>query len=177
MCYTRRIIGFGGPSGSGKSLAATLLPEGKCIAYADFIKQAMQKALGFTDEQLWGKEKDVVDPRWGTTPRKELQDFGTYMRDRHGPDVWVKRACVAMEELWDAEVIYVTDVRYKEEADSLHRMGGEIWDIHRPGAGLVGEAAQHSSEAGLPAECIDVTIVNDSTIEEFKKKLEVAFKL
>ena len=41
------------------------------------FKDAIQQWFGFTGEQMNGRLKEVVDPRWGISPRELMQLFGT----------------------------------------------------------------------------------------------------
>lgn len=59
------------------------------------------------------------------------------------------------------DVLCVTDVRYPNEADRVHDLGGEVWNIVRPGV----ESDGHSSEIPLEDEKVDLSIYNGYSIE------------
>ncbi len=67
--------------------------------------------------------------------------------------------------LWErypgVDVLCVTDVRYPNEADRVHELGGEIWQVIRPGT----ESDGHSSEIPLEPEKVDLSIYNGFSIE------------
>lgn len=55
------IIGLLGVSGSGKDTSGAVLAKelnGTCIAFADPMKRFCMKALGLTERQLWGDQKE-----------------------------------------------------------------------------------------------------------------------
>lgn len=60
------------------------------------------------------------------------------------------------------DVLCVTDVRYPNEADRVHELGGEVWEIIRPGT----ESDGHSSEIPLESSKVDMAVYNGYTIEE-----------
>ena len=68
----------------------------------------------------------------------------------------------------DVDVLCVTDVRYPNEADRVHQLGGEVWQIVRPGL----ESDGHSSEIPLPAEKVDLSIFNGFEIETLYSTVE-----
>ena len=76
-----RIVAICGPKGAGKDALADHLVSVygyEKIKFADVLKDAVGILFGFTREQMDdGDLKEVVDIRWGVTPRKVLQFFGT----------------------------------------------------------------------------------------------------
>lgn len=74
------LIGLVAPKQSGKDTIADYL----CMKYsfkkynfADPLKEGIGKIFGFTNEQLYGDDKEVIDPFWGVSPREVLQKVGT----------------------------------------------------------------------------------------------------
>lgn len=71
----------------------------------------------------------------------------------------------------------VPDVSYAREVETLaavvREFGGtyETWRIDRPGAGLDGEAASHSSELGRATIPADVTVANDGTLADLERRI------
>jgi hypothetical protein len=59
------------------SMIKSLYPNFKTIALADPIKDIARIMFNFTEEQLYGNEKEVLDPRWNITPRQVFEQFGT----------------------------------------------------------------------------------------------------
>ena len=44
---------------------------------ADVMKEACRVIFGWTDKHLYGELKEVIDPRYGISPRHALQTLGT----------------------------------------------------------------------------------------------------
>ena len=64
--------------------------------------------------------------------RQWLQEYGARKRDMD-PDFWVKQADAWIRTLHDAIGItkfVITDVRYRNEVDYIHSMGGKVIRIH-----------------------------------------------
>tara|TARA_B100000123_G_scaffold271526_1_gene251590 strand:+ start:488 stop:838 length:351 start_codon:yes stop_codon:yes gene_type:complete len=101
------IIGLAGKKGSGKDTIADYL----CAHYGfinygfgDPIKEIGRIMFDFTDEQLYGSKKEIIDTKWGISPRDFFQKFGTeygqFILPEHFPNAfndinnrqfWVKR--------------------------------------------------------------------------------------
>lgn len=145
-----------------------LLPGAVQMNLADVIKEHLAEIYGFNPLQLWGSMKDSpcsVD-RGGATPpfapREAFQWHGTEGGRNFDPRVWLG----AMERRFDRycttlhttktgtfvrdrpSVLVISDVRFPNEVDWIHDLGGELWFVASPRAGApMGEAAQHESEA------------------------------
>lgn len=155
------VIGLAGPKGSGKSTIADVLHvHGARYRFADGLKR-MLLALGLTAEQVDGPDKDKpCDLLGGCTPRYAMQTLGTeWGRDTIASNLWVN-ACMQQIAASDAPVRVIDDVRFANEAEAIHKRGGVVIEIMRPGALYNPE---HASEIGLPQHLIDYSITNDDT--------------
>jgi len=77
-----KLIGLVGRKRSGKDSVADYLISNnqfKKYSFADPLKRALIEIFGFTENQMWGSEKDkeTIDPRWNISPRKAMQIVGT----------------------------------------------------------------------------------------------------
>jgi len=70
-----------------------------------------------------------------------------------------------------ADIACVTDVRFENEAERIHLLGGENWFIDRP---FDVEADDHASEQPLPEDLIDVRIDNGGTLDQFRDLIHAA---
>lgn len=109
---------------SGKSTTAKYLVKeygATILSISKPIKTIVQAMFGFTDEQTWGDLKEVVDERWGITPRKPMQDLGLLGREVLGNDVWINGA---MEEMFKSSgsLFVFEDFRYESEIDLLDQL-------------------------------------------------------
>lgn len=177
------ILAFTGRAGSGKSTAARgvleALPTAEEFAFAGALKETARHLFGLTTRQLYGDEKELVDPRWGTTPRRILQRLGNGARTAH-PDVWVRH--LFEREIPDhgpLEHVVISDVRYPNELAAVRARGGVVVRIVRPGLArwpwlrsplarrvLLGE---HASEAAIDSLPVDHEIVNDGTVADLQR--------
>lgn len=170
---TPLIIGFTGKAGSGKDTASMVCIENNRIdkfAFAEPLKKAAASLFLFTDEQLYTDKKEDVDSKWNKSPRQILQWLGCeVLRDQFDKDIFLKNMIHRIKAS-SANIIFVTDVRYDNEAELIHNMGGKIIKIERPDLKQI-EFFNHSSESGISSNLIDIIINNDSTIESLHKKV------
>ena len=174
-----RIIGVTGRAGSGKDTVYQILKtefpsqQVNRLAFADLLKESAMASLNLrmplVDEF---KEHGVLEIRFGGSTtrtlsgREFLQRYGAEAhRDIFGTDFWVD---AALERLSDG-VTVITDVRYDNEAQAIHEMGGVVWQLERPGDSI--EESDHSSEHPVDPMYIENTIVNDGSKTELRKKI------
>jgi ferredoxin len=128
------------------------------------------------------------------TPRHALQQLGTEWGRACYQNVWVEHTLrIAKTLLEDATAMYskegglektntlvprngivISDVRFQNEFDAIHKAGGYVIRLRRPGAGLAGAAGLHISEqeqANIPDEAFDHVIENDGTLDELLEKV------
>ena len=172
------IIGITGKKFSGKdTLADELVKNHKFIKYsmADPLKEALKPLFGFTDDQLYGTKKELIDERWNITPRETLQFFGTQVMQfklqelipNIGRNFFVKRFEEFCKQNKDKNIV-VADIRFQHEIDSVKKIGGSIIKITRDN--LNNNLSEHISESGLEdLTDIDFVIENNSTKEELFK--------
>lgn len=171
------LIGVAGKAGSGKDTVAEHLffQHGFCkIAFADALRKACGAMFGFSAVQMSDREmKEAVDPYWGLSPRRALQLLGNdAVKPVFGNDVWVKRWLMDYNLIRDTDHVVVSDVRFDLEADLIREQGGVIIHLERPGAGLSGEAGQHSSEAGVRFLEGDLLLLNNGNLTDLFDKLD-----
>ena len=138
------IIGITGRKGSGKDVIGNYFHErygGIKIAFADALKKACKEIFGFTNEQVYGNDKEKEDPFWHITPRTILQCVGTELfREKLGElvpsigeSVWIQCVKRKIENLVKEGkyLIVITDVRFQNEIDMIHSLGGKIIRVSR----------------------------------------------
>ena len=172
------IIGITGLAGSGKDTAAVELISTSGVyqyAFARPMKEAAKLLMGWTDEHVHGKLKDVIDPLYGVSPRYVLQTLGTeWGRSIIHKGLWTLRAERFIESCRKLNAdcnIVITDVRFDNEAAFIKEAGGIVLEVIRPDryaqldTGMAG-AAEHTSEGGVHDKYISARICNDGTVEE-----------
>lgn len=165
------IIGLSGKSKSGKSTAGDYLVKNKNFTayhFADPLKRGAMEMFGFTEEQSFGKLKDVIDPFWGVTPRDIHKILGTELLqfDIHkylpafepiGRNIWLKKFELWYEDKKDKDIVFC-DIRFQHELDLITKLGGKTYKINRYGLNM---GDLHASE--LEMETLDgITSVIDN---------------
>ena len=92
----------------------------------------------------------VVDTTAPRSPRQIMQWWGTEYRRALEPGYWVRKAAQRihyMHQTLGARLIVITDVRFDDEAELVRALGGQIWQIKRPGC-EVGSTAHVSEVTG-----------------------------
>jgi hypothetical protein len=144
-----RLIAFAGRAGVGKSTAAAALEARGFVrvSFAAPLKRIAEELWELSDEQLFGDEKEILDPRWGCTPRHLLQQLGGRVRGIH-EETWINAWRAHAAALLDRGVYVVTDdLRYPNELEAVLAEGGQAYLLERPGLEYPGVG--HESETAL----------------------------
>lgn len=175
----RRVVGLSGPPGSGKDEAAkALLAHGWYrIAFADPLRLGLLQLnplvplgnhyvrLGWLVIQHgWDEAKKIPEVR------ELLQRYGTEAgREIHGSDCWVSIARKKVDSLPEGTNVVFTDVRFPEEVELIHLLGGKMAYIERPGVGAVNGHRSEQSYAAIRAQ--STVLYNDSDVAAIQGKL------
>jgi hypothetical protein len=146
------------------------------------LKVSALAALGIDTADPLGvcdKLKEEGHIRWSYGPpsehgditgREYLQKYGTEAhRDVFGQNFWVN-VCLPEGFIHAAQVVVVTDVRFPNEAERIHELGGHVWQIIRPSKD---ERDAHASEQPLDERLIDGIIHNDGNLDDLKKSVGI----
>jgi hypothetical protein len=172
-----KLIGIHGPLNGGKDTVAEFIywmdrtisgpSRWSKYAFAKPVKEACKVMFGFTDEQMNDRVlKEQVDPFWGFTPRKSMQQLGTeYGRDMLRKDVWIKRAELETKNnLAEGIGTIITDVRFENEAEWVRSQPNSILIfLETPGLKR-DEKYNHGSESGIKRLPEDKLIINDKSL-------------
>jgi hypothetical protein len=191
MTLNIKLIGLVGKARSGKDTVGKHIENnynGKCYALADPIKDLARTLFLFDEEQLYGSKKEIIDERWGITPRQTFQMIGTNIMQFaiYGfmPDLLNK---VPIRQFWlkhfnewltkfhsesnnKEKVVIVTDIRFPHEADMIKEMNGILIKIERPDLDTSNEQYKHCSETA-DISC-DFLIHNDNTMEKLYQNVD-----
>lgn len=175
------VIGICGNKYNGKDTSADYLVKNygfMKLSLADPLKHALQEIFGFTNEQLWGSEKETLDTFWGTTPRELLQYIGTdLMRDYLGKkfskisdNIWILAMRKKIIDLQNTGVkrIVIADIRFPNEGEMIHSFDGYVFRVVRDN---YKSYDQHVSEKMIDNINIDKTIHN-LTFEQLYNDLD-----
>jgi hypothetical protein len=147
------VIGIAGKKGSGKDMVGDYLVREHGflkIAFADPIKEICKIAFSLKDQQLNEDAKEIVDTRFGISPRQMMQKVGTDMfRAEFGQNFWVNRLIETIASSEPCDIV-VTDVRFDNEMEAIRDMGGQVILLSRHvGDGRHRLPDHHVSETGI----------------------------
>jgi hypothetical protein len=167
------LIGLMGSKGSGKDTVADHLVSKYANwtkrSMAEPLKRACQELFLFTDEQLYGTQaqKEQSDSKWfGCSPRKCLQYVGTdLLRDQMGKimpglnqDIFIHHFKLWHEQHLSYHVV-VPDIRFENEVEMIHQLGGVVIKINRPS---LTKTDNHASEVAMESvEAYDWEVVRN----------------
>ena len=175
------ILGLGCTAQVGKDTAAEYLEKKfpgkvKRVGFADKLKEICMFLFGLSHEQCYGSKeaKEAIDPRYGLSPRAIMQGVGEKMREIF-PDIWVDTVFyTTIPELQKNgfDCFVVSDVRYPNEGDKVHKEGGTLVKVLRDAGGVI-HGAQHSSETAMKNYTnFDFIIDNNGTFEEYFERID-----
>lgn len=132
------------------------LTNAGCVFTPDQINEINLKGLGFIF----------------VSPRNLLQRVGTDLcRGSLGDTIWIDifKRNIAKS---DGNFI-IPDARFLNERKAIKDLGGYNFLILRPNLPPITESAHESEVLGISKELIDVTILNDSTINSLQMEIEL----
>jgi hypothetical protein len=144
-------------------------------AFAKPLKDVCQILFGFSNEQLYGNLKETTDPFWKISPRQSMQFIGTdLIRNQFhqlipeiGDNFWLK----SLESRIKSQKTVVSDVRYQNEVDCIHKLGGKVIKVVRKDVPI---DFSHTSEALIPEiENYDFLIENNGSLEDLYLQIEM----
>jgi hypothetical protein len=169
-----KIIGLTGRAGAGKDTAASLFEdEAVMLSFAKPLKEAVQILFNFTYDQLYDPiKKEEIDVRWGKSPRQILQYIGTnVLRENINKDIFIINMEERIKEAMklSKKYIFITDVRFDNEACLIKALGGHVLEIVRDTTSTI--HTDHPTEQGISDFLVDARIYNDGSIEDLRNKI------
>lgn len=186
------IIGLVGNEHVGKDTVANYLKDVynfRKYSLADPIKNISQTLFGWTNEQLYGDKKDVIDAESGIIPREFLKWIGTdifqFKIHEKFPELKINNRCFwancmkhFIETHSSSSHIVVSDVRFKHEAEIIIDAGGFLIYIDRDGSDLnssdnyeIQDLINEYHPINNKPWIFDV-IDNNETIEDLEKNID-----
>ena len=190
-----KIIAICGAKRCGKDVLAEHLVNKynyERVAFANPLKVAVKNLFNFDDDQVGiGKDegtdrKDIVDERWGITPRAALQFFGTEIMQEKIQELLpdIKRNFFAntlknyIENAQNDKRFVISDLRFIHEHEMLLNMPNiSINDIMvirviRPSENRAKEQEPHISELEYVDIPYDIIMINNGTIDDYIRRFE-----
>lgn len=205
------IIGFSGFISSGKDTAADYLVNFHGFrreSFANSLKDCVSLIFGWDRTLIEGRTtearqwREQVDEWWANrlniphfTPRWVLQNVGTnVLREKFHNDIWIASLENKLRKTQDN--IVISDVRFQNEIDAIHNMGGKVIRIKRgqdpswyslaasannsdksselavSSENSLKELKIHPSEYSWVEYNIDYTVENNSTVEHLFSQIK-----
>lgn len=174
-----KIVAFGHKSRTGKDTATKLLidyinkeyPEIKVErrAFADAVKHSaylLYRCHGLQPRQYYDENPEaraLVLPGLNMDAVEIWVAVGNKVRDIY-PDTWVDIALLDC----DADIVFISDLRYPNEADRVHQLGGKCVKLERDDASIRDTVADNALNN---YHGWDRIMNNNSTPESLKAKL------
>jgi hypothetical protein len=181
-----RIVAITGHARHGKDTCADYLASVygyTRYALATPLKESVCVMFGWSPEQVEGPTKELVDHRWGLSPRQALQALGTEygqsclcgmfpeFRLTTGRKLWVRRL---LDRAGGDPRIVISDCRFPHEAEEIRRAGGVVIRVTRPGYPV---DLSHESERAVDEIHPDAVVSNMGSIEDLYAVLDKAMEI
>lgn len=177
-----------------RTLGFVDLADEDCITLMDECKEEWVINIVKRIEVSYGYDlPPSVEPRtWHTlTGREYLQNLGTEARKVFGEDFWVDQVLprvprqvphgtvdqlipiLLQNKYPGTDAVVITDLRFENEAQRVIDLGGEVWEVIRPGLTSDG----HASEIPLTRSLVTRQIHNSSDLMNLRFQVEKALGL
>ncbi len=184
-----RLIALCGAAGAGKDTVASMLPAWR-LAFADALYAEVAEAWGVSEDDLkrrdskerpsyllaidFCKDSGFCDFKAGEdwhaarSPRQILQWWGDYRRSQER-DYFVQKVRDVLEGEGAGLFWVITDCRFQNEAAMVRELGGQIWQVTRPGvsAGATGHVSDTDGSQFNP----DRVIANHGSLKALQLAL------
>jgi hypothetical protein len=192
------IIAICGAKRSGKDVLAKYIVTNrgfKKLSFAEPLKKAVRELFNFNDIQVGideenaiGDEKEIIDERWGISPRKALQFFGTEIM-QHTIDELIPNtnrgflADILLSHISDiasdtCNNYVISDLRFSHEYNKLKSSTKIrsliVVKISRPSINIA-ERDTHISEKEYTDIPYDVEIINDGAISDLTDLFDIYY--
>ena len=186
MSYPK-IIGITGRKYNGKDTIGDylVLKYGyKRLAFADALKASCKEIFGFSDEQLYGNEKETIDDFWKVSPRVVLQYVGTELFRTHiheiipfvKTNIWVeviRRKIFDEQKKFPDKRFVITDMRFANENEFIKSINGLSLRVTRECVNTSIDI--HPSELEIEKLIVDYELHNNSTLENLHTQVDQIF--
>jgi hypothetical protein len=176
-----KIIAVCGYKRTGKDTVANIL----CKKYnyinikiAEDLKHIIKYLFNLSEEQVETNIKDQVDERWGVSPRKIMQYFGTeLMQDKLsrlipniGNNFWINRLIDKYIKCYPDKHFVISDLRFVHEYKCLEQYNPIIVKIERKLHEL--NIDKHSSENDFNKIPVSIILKNNRCINNLEIEID-----
>lgn len=176
MVY-RRCIAFCGKKRTGKDTLSQFMVTTYGYSHAKFaepLKMVSHQLFHIPKDNFETDLKDIVDERWGVTPRKLLQFIGTEMMQfkiqeiipNIGRTFWARNLVDRTSNMTN---VVISDLRFPHEVDVLRDTFDEV-TVVKISRNLGSDTDLHASEVEVDDIHPDFTLDNNTDIESLVRK-------
>lgn len=169
------LIGLLGRSRVGKDTAANAITVAlgadaiRITRLSQPLKEAAKALYGFSHEQVEDAQKELIDPRYGVTPRVCIQKLCEHIMHLHGVDFFSKQLYRQYDlRHFGHHHVIIPDIRYEHDIREIRSRGGIIIKIERP---LSATIPRHEWESHIDELRGDYNVTNDAGISELEIKI------
>lgn len=182
------LIGLVGVERSGKDTIADFLVKNygfKKYSLASPIREIGKLMFGWSDEQLNGEKKDIIDPETCIKPRDFLTWFGTdicqYDIYNRFPSlkekipqrtIWANMMGKFIKENIYINPIIITDIRFNHEVDIFQKYGGIILYVSRKEKETISQLAKYDLNDIINSR-VNYVFDNNSDLESCKQQINI----
>lgn len=162
-----KLVGLLGRSRAGKDTVANILSRElgfPIVRLSMPVKKACSELFDIPLEDLDSHAKEIVDPRYGKTPRDLLVWMTTAVQMEFPSHFFIDRLLETCSAL-NVKGVIIPDVRFEYDANAIRLHGGTIVKITRKDAPVF-----HAHEDSIDALRGDIIVENDATIYELERK-------
>jgi hypothetical protein len=141
MATQAKIIAICGLKRSGKDTLANIISEKYTYEHVKIskkLKETCKLLFNFTDDQMEKDIKEEIDPRWGVSPRKCMQYFGTEMMQYQiqnllniGKKFWINSLLNEIDGNMNDKKYVISDLRFLHEYEEIKKRNGIIICVDR----------------------------------------------
>lgn len=182
-----KIIGICGLKRSGKDTLANIISEKynyEHVKISKKLKETCKILFDFTDDQMEKDIKEDIDPRWGVSPRKCMQYFGTELMQYQiqnllniGKKFWINSLLNEIDRENNKKYV-ISDLRFLHEYEEIKKRNGIIICVdrmqNRSSDHAVAVEDAHISEQEYKKFDYDLIIKND-TIDSMVTQIQSFF--
>jgi len=183
------IIAICGAKRSGKDvLAKYLINKYKYekLSFAEPLKKAVKELFNFNDIQVGidedngiGNEKEIIDERWGITPRKALQFFGTEIMQYKMNELIPNTnrdffANILVSRIIPNKKYVISDLRFLHEYEKIKGLNIVVIKVVRDC--LIKTDNEHISENEYKQIPCNIEVLNDGSIDDYINNFEMLNK-
>ena len=118
----------------------------KDICYQLYSWAGLKRGIYYESHR---EEKEVILPELGKSPRQIWIEVGNKLREVD-PDIWINFALKGAK----ADIIIITDVRFRNEAQAIRNNGGILLKIDRPSIEQGTDPAEVDLDSWTDWDCV-----------------------